>query len=694
VNKPQALPGPLQGTGPYALFEEEGQLRCGRLLAEASASVQIEQASGRRSKVKHSHLLLRFAQPAPQYLLGAARTLAAELDAGFIWDVCSQDMDADQDFVALACEYFGEKATAIQACAMLLCLQEAPIWFLRRGKGLFRPQAREHIDRALQALERRREQDALVQTWGEQLASNQWPEAWLDPQGPVGLIRPLSLLVRPDKQSLAYRAFEAACKQRQRSPARQVLDCGQFASPLQFHRELFAFDQFPKGLEPLYPPLELERAMASLRLQIDALDQASVDAFSIDDSSTTEIDDALSIRISYAADGQTIHELCVGVHIAVPALLLTAESRWDAIARERMSTVYAPGQKIQMLPEAVVRCFSLDATKRCPALSLYVRFNAQCEVIGEETRVERLQILANLRHDQLESQIDEACIEAWAQGHWPQPVLEDRFMQALGQLWRVSKRLQADRELVRGRPEPRFGNDFHFRIDDERVEIEMRRRDAPLDRIVAEMMILANARWGRWLALNRLPGIFRSQSMGRARMSTHPMAHQGLGVGQYIWATSPLRRYADLVNQRQLLALATRQRAPFIQEDADLHRIIAAFDGRYDAYNEYQQQMERFWSLRWVLQLQQAQAPATLRLRAVALREQRARLREAPLVFTLADMPDGHAGRGLVVEVLNMDWLELSLEARMLGWDDEAAEPNAAQDGIETSETGDSHAAS
>ncbi|NCV70713.1 MAG: hypothetical protein EBW55_08440 [Betaproteobacteria bacterium] len=283
MNKPQALPGPLQGTGPYALFEEEGQLRCGRLLAEASASVQIEQASGRRSKVKHSHLLLRFAQPAPQYLLGAARTLAAELDAGFIWDVCSQDMDADQDFVALACEYFGEKATAIQACAMLLCLQEAPIWFLRRGKGLFRPQAREHIDRALQALERRREQDALVQTWGEQLASNQWPEAWLDPQGPVGLIRPLSLLVRPDKQSLAYRAFEAACKQRQRSPARQVLDCGQFASPLQFHRELFAFDQFPKGLEPLYPPLELERAMASLRLQIDALDQASVEAFSIDD---------------------------------------------------------------------------------------------------------------------------------------------------------------------------------------------------------------------------------------------------------------------------------------------------------------------------------------------------------------------------------------------------------------------------
>ncbi|NBO03860.1 MAG: RNB domain-containing ribonuclease [Betaproteobacteria bacterium] len=680
MSKEKTLAEHARGSGPFALFEEEGHLRCGKVIAEAQASLQVEQASGRRSKVKHNQLLLRFSPPAPQDLLGEAKSLAAELDVAFIWEVCSPAADVDLDFVALASEYFGRGPNAVQACAMLMCLQDSPIWFLRRGRGLFRPQSREHIDRALQALERRRRQDDMVQAWAKQLAENQWPQDWLDPQGLAGLVRPISLLLKPDKQSLAYRALELACQTRQLSAARLLLSCGQFASPLQLHQELFAREQFPKGLETNPPPIELDRAIAALKLPIDALDQAAVEAFSIDDSSTTEIDDALSLSISYANDGQTMSELCLGVHIAAPAMLLTPESRWDAIAKERMSTVYAPGQKIQMLPEAIVRCFSLDEGRLCPALSLYVRFNAQCEVIGEETRLEKVKVVANLRHDQLESSIDEEVIEAWERGEWPQPVLAEPVMQVLGQLWRLAKQLQAEREIVRGRPEPRFRSDFHFRIEADRVEIEQRRRDAPLDRIVAEMMILANSRWGRWLALNRLPGIFRSQSMGRARMTTHPIAHQGLGVGQYVWATSPLRRYADLVNQRQLLALATRQRPPFLQESADLHQVIAGFDARYDAYSDYQSRMERYWSMRWLQQLQNEASGQGGRFRAVALREQRARLRDAPLVFALPDMPDGHAGRGLMVAIVKMDLIDLTLEARMLAWDDEAIDANLGSD--------------
>ena len=670
----------LHSSGPFALFEEEGQMRCGKVLAEASASLQIEQESGRRSKVKQTQLFMRFTQPGPQALLAQSKALAAELDIAFIWEACAEEGAADLDFLALASAYFGGSPSAVEACAMLMCLQDSPVWFLRRGRGLFRPQAREQIDRALQALERRRKQDEMVQTWAGQLVKDQWPQDWLDPQGLAGLVRPMALLVRPDKQSLAFRALDLACKERQLSAAKLLLSCGQFASALQLHQEVFAQEQFPKGLEVALPSLELDRAIAALKLQIDSLDQAVVEAFSIDDSSTTEIDDALSLRISFASDGKTISELCVGVHIAIPALLLTPESRWDSIAKERMSTVYAPGQKIQMLPESIVRCFSLDEGKLCPALSLYVRFNGQCEVVGEETKLERVKIRANLRHDVLESSIDEQVIEDWERAVWPQAVLAEDLMQTLGQLWRLAKHLQADREIVRGRPEPRFRTDYHFRILGERVAIEQRRRDAPLDRIVAEMMILANSRWGRWLALNRLPGIFRSQSMGRARMTTHPIAHQGLGVGQYVWATSPLRRYADLVNQRQLLALATRQRPPFLQESADLHQLIAGFDARYEAYSDYQGRMERFWSMRWVQQIQNEDSQRAGRFRAIALREQRARLREAPLVFTLADMPEGHAGRGLLVEFLKMDWIDLTLELRMLSWDDEASDASTDSD--------------
>ncbi|MEY3184195.1 MAG: hypothetical protein RLZZ613_883, partial [Pseudomonadota bacterium] len=205
MSKDQTNAAQVHGSGPFALFEEEGQLRCGKLLAEAPASVQIEQASGRRSKVKQNHMFMRFSQPGPQDLLVQAKAMAAELDVAFIWETCNQETAGDLDFMALASEYFGSGPNAVQACAMLTCLQEAPIWFLRRGRGLFRPQPREQIDRALQALERRRQQDDMVQAWADLLAQDQWPEDWLDPQGPAGLVRPIALLLKPDKQSLAYR---------------------------------------------------------------------------------------------------------------------------------------------------------------------------------------------------------------------------------------------------------------------------------------------------------------------------------------------------------------------------------------------------------------------------------------------------------------------------------------------------------
>jgi len=242
--------------------------------------------------------------------------------------------------------------------------------------------------------------------------------------------------------------------------------------------------------------------------------------------------------------------------------------------------------------------------------------------------------------------------------------LPQELQPALALLWRLSLHWQAQREAQRGRPEARFRSDFQFSIEGNRVEIVERQRDAPLDRIVAELMILANSRWARLLALNRLPGIFRSQQMGKVRMTTHPIAHQGLGVSHYLWATSPLRRYADLVNQRQLLALSTRQRPPYSTEESDLHAVIAGFDARYDAYGSYQDRMERYWAMRWVEQ------GGERRHLVVALREQRVRFIHAPLLFALADLPEGFAGRRLWIEVLRMDWVELSVEARMLHWDD------------------------
>jgi exoribonuclease-2 len=116
------------------------------------------------------------------------------------------------------------------------------------------------------------------------------------------------------------------------------------------------------------------------------------------------------------------------------------------------------------------------------------------------------------------------------------------------------------------------------------VQISTRQRGAPLDLIVAEAMILANSTWGGWLAELGVPGIYRSQASlapgVKVRMGTKALPHAGMGVAQYAWATSPLRRYVDLVNQWQIIACARHGRtaalaAPFKPKDAELFSIIS-----------------------------------------------------------------------------------------------------------------------
>ena len=742
----QALaPGPVSAGLRYVLFEDEGQLKVGEVLSEAPASVQLALPGGRRLKVKMAQIVMRLDAAPPATLLTDAEALCASMDVALLWEFAPAD---DVGFELLASDYFGDKPSVVQRCAMLLCLQAAPIWFQRRGRGLFRAQERAQIDKALAAVEKRKRLEAQIQAWAEELGAGLWPRQWQGQGHRPGdgaeavdthadatslAVDPIALLVRPDKQSIAYRALEAAARSCRMSMAQVVLRSGVIADAGYLHRAAFAREQFPRGLEPHCPHDALVAALEALRARVDALPLAAVRAFSVDDSSTTEIDDALSVQwhagpmsarlasqtssgqavptgpASQTSSGQAVPWCTVGVHIAVPCLLVEPGNPWDQIARERMSTVYAPGEKIQMLPEAIVRAFSLDEGGPRPALSLYLHLGENYQVIGEESRLEQVPIHANLRHDRLEECVTEEAVQGWweafpgaarphaeaepllnrtqgpdtadrlpdteshpmqglqaASAHHVEadPVLDLRAELAL--LWRLALHWRATREEQRGRPEARYRRDFQFRIDGDTVEIVERMRDTPLDRIVAECMILANARWARQLALNRLPGIFRSQQMGKARMTTHPMTHQGLGVSHYIWATSPLRRYADLVNQRQLLALATRQRPPFVGEDTDLHAVIAGFDARYDAYAVYQERMERFWSMRWVEQ------GGLRRHLAVALREQRVRLVHAPLVLALADLPEGFAGRRLWIEVLRMDWVDLAVEARMLQWDEQA----------------------
>lgn len=644
----------------YALFEESGKFHAGRLMSETDSSVQVELDSGKRVKVKVANVMLRFDQPAPAELMARAQALAGEIDLALAWEFAPE---AEFGFAELARDYFDAKAGPDKQAAALLRLFEAPHYFRRLGKGLFRKAPEEIVKAALLGIERKKALAAQIDAWAAELVQGTCP-------APVReqLYR---ILFKPDKNAPEYKAVVEAAKRSQRAPLDLLKIAGAIDSAYQFHWRRFLFEQFPKG--HAFPA-----GLAAPEVK-EPLPLAPVQAFSIDDSATTEIDDALSVT------GLGQGTVILGIHIAAPGLALMPDSALDQVARERLSTVYMPGWKITMLPDAVVQAYTLVEGRDCPGLSLYVTLDeATLELRGTETRIERVPIAANLRHDQLDEVVTEASLTGEAVAEYP-------FAAELAFCFRLARELKARREVVRGKPELFNRPDYNFRLerdDDETepsggepVQITTRRRGAPLDLIVSEAMILANSTWGGWLAEHGVPGIYRSQaSMApgvKVRMGTKPAPHAGMGVAQYAWSTSPLRRYVDLVNQWQIIACARHGRtaalaAPFRPKDAALFSVISAFDAAYGAYNGFQQGIERYWTLRWL------QQQAVAELEAAVMKDGLVRAETLPLVFRLPGTESLPRGSRVRARITGMDLLTLDLHAALAARLDLA--PPAAED--------------
>ncbi|MDX3904932.1 MAG: RNB domain-containing ribonuclease [Pigmentiphaga sp.] len=623
----------------HVLYEDDGGFKAATILSETDASLQVEATSGKRSKIKKSAVIVRFEQPSPEALLKQAEEASQELDLEFLWECAPKD---DFDIPVLAEEYYGHPPTPVEQASMLLRVHGAPVYFHRRGKGKYRPAPPDILAAALAALEKKKRQAEQQQAWVDEIKAGALPEP---------LARQAeTLLFKPDKNTLEWKALDAACTQLQMRPERLLMNLGAFPSALSIHKRRFYVQHFPRGTG--FAPVEVPPVGRDLPM-------ADVEAYSIDDITTTEIDDALSVQ---PLDDGTLR---VGIHIAAPGLAVTRDSGLDAIARARMSTVYMPGDKIPMQPDEVIASFSLDAGRPVPAVSLYVVADPETgEILSHESRIERIVVRENLRHNVLDERVDEASLA--------DPNAELPYGHVFRPLWRLAQALSAKRDAVRGKPESNNRIDFSFYVDGDpdhpeqaTVRIEQRKRNAPLDRLVAEYMILANSVWGGLLASCGVPGIYRSQQMGRVRMGTAAAPHDSIGVPQYAWCTSPLRRYVDLVNQGQLIAaidhgVSARLVAPFKPREADLYAIISAFEAKYGAYADFQQSMERFWCLRWLKQ------QGLRRVEAVVLREDLVRLKDAPFYTRVGTLPALERGRHVMLEIMGDDELDLTLDCRFV----------------------------
>lgn len=606
----------------YLLYEEDGEIKAGTILAENDGSLQVESQHGRRTKVKAGHVLLRYNAPPPAETLEQARRLAEEIDLDFLWEVAGA---VEFDFQGLAAEYFGGTPGAPQAAAVLLRLHGAPIYFYKKGKGRYKAAPADALAAAKAAVERKAREAAQRAEWAAALARGELPEAL---RGKV-----FQLLHQPDKNSLEYKALSDACAATGLTPVALMDRCGAIPSSHEYHLQAFLLTHFPRGtgfptLSPPPPPPPLPAADSP--------------AFSIDDATTTEIDDAFSVI--FRPDGS----VRVGIHIAAPALGIAPGSDLDRVAAQRLSTVYMPGGKITMLPEDLVDRYTLAENRDCPALSLYVEVGPDYAIRSLSTQADNVRIAANLRHETLEPLFNLQTIGAGGPDY--------PFRRELEWLWGFACHLQA----ARGEVETPGRVDYVFRVEGERVRITPRPRGNPIDRVVSELMILANSRWGEWLAERGMAAVYRVQGQGKVRMSLKPAPHEGLGVACYTWSTSPLRRYVDLINQRQILAAARDEPPVYTGNDTALMAVVRDFELAYDAYAEFQRRMERYWCLRWLIQ------EGIEQMDAVVLKENLIRLEGLPLVTRVVGAPTLNPGERLRVAPDEIDLLNNECVCRFI----------------------------
>ena len=580
-------------------YEESGQFKVASIVQKNDATYQVDTQHGKRTKVKANNVFAEFDGDMAAFLENA-QAQAADIDTDLLWEVCGEEEFTAE---AIAEEYYGHAPTKTELAATLIALYAAPMYFYKKAKGVFKAAPEETLKQALAAIERKKQQDAQIDAWAEALKRGEMPsEIAADLK---------TILHAPDKQSLTYKAFTKAVDELKISAYELAKKTGGITSIPQYLQDGFEIKYFPKGTG--FPDLPLP--------EMPDLPKADVTAFSIDDESTTEVDDALSL--TDLGNGMKR----VGIHIATPSLAIKQGDKMEKNIMERLSTVYFPGGKITMLPENWIAAFSLDAGAYRPSISIYFNVDSEFNVGAPTCKIEAVNIAENLRiqtiepHFNTETGLDEAGEMMFA--HHQDLIWFYQFAIAL--------------QKARGKYEPDRAPqyDYSIELDEEgNVSVIRRERGSPIDTLVSEMMILANSTWAQMLDENELPGLFRVQPAGKVRMSTKSEPHIGMGVQHYGWFTSPLRRAADYINQKQLISLIDDSAEPLYQNsDAELFAALRDFDAAYTAYADFQRQMEAYWSLVYL------QQQGTSELTATILKEDLVRIEGLPLVTRATGIP-------------------------------------------------------
>jgi exoribonuclease II len=566
-------------------FLDEGRLKPGLVVHEQANHVTVAEAGGRERSVARDLIMVRHPEHkvTRENLAAAVATLeaeqaqlAAELDLNLLWEVVREQ---GRNFSAeeLAELFFGRRSAGATA-VMLEALFNDRLYFIRRRL--------EFVARSSEQVERLRIQYDRVRLRSESSRNTR------------NLIRGVledGLVPPPDEAAPLI------------AELRRYLD-----NPFTRNRDLTAMIE--AAVTEITPPeaayeiLERlgaapgprfviiggvrtgfsEAALAEAGRIVAPVREASDDvgAVTIDDDDTVEIDDALSCET--LPDGG----LRVRIHIALVADFVPQRGPMDREAAARATTVYLPEATIRMLPDRIAcDAASLIAGEERHVLTTDVRLSAMGDITSYSIYPSRIRVAARLSYDDCDALLasEAGTAEALA--------LRGMHDAAL----KLRDRRRAAGALLIYRREPKIKV-----RDDGEIELTLIDTMSPSRQLVAELMVLSNYAAARWAADNRVPIIYRVQPIvggdyaaQRPRLSLHPEFHAGVGLDYYAQASSPIRRYMDLVLQRQLLTALAQPPSVAYQTD-ELLTVLANAEAAEAEGKELERRAKRYWILRYL----------------------------------------------------------------------------------------------
>jgi exoribonuclease-2 len=591
--------------GKTVQFFEGQKLITGICLEDSGNRVHVLTSTGREMNITINRLLhassyrVDLASPKEALLQNMKdfgqkqQELMRQVDVKALWELVAGEGEIF-DTGYLSQVVFGDTADSDHAAAVLLALIEERLRFKLHGRQ-FRINTPEQIDMIVTKRGRKAQRQRSIED------GSIWLESVMQGEDFSG--EKNELFIRLLKEFVLFGSEAPDCQL-----TREILDQAKVIDPKACFKilvKLGVYDADENLYVPQYNiPTEWPQSVSN---EAEALIQSGKNAtslddvrrdlthlqiFSIDDALTRDVDDAISFEKQ--TDGYRL-----GIHITDVASCIRPAGALDREAERRATSIYLPEEKISMLPPSLSeQLLSLNEGERRPALSFFVRLTSAGEVIGSEVVLSIIKVSRRMSYEEVDAQIEQGSFFA--------------------DLYQVASALMEKRKqkgaLILSIPE------LQVMVDKQKhIRISIRERTAPSQVIVSESMILANYIAARLLQDRDIPALYRKQAqpresmplpeqpalfqlirqrkvLNRVEVGMEPGAHNSLGLDLYTTITSPLRKYYDLMMQRQLVSLLSGK--PLLYGMNDLRNIANAVEPRLTKAAIVEQERQRYWLLK------------------------------------------------------------------------------------------------